>query len=971
MLLDMPVFWCRAMRGMSRLCACACFALLFTGCAAPSPISKIQPFVGTGSQAQYRHVSLSNGLEVLLVSRSDTDRAAASLSVSVGSADDPKGREGMAHFLEHMLFLGTDQFPDVGEYQKFLSAHGGTFNAYTALEETNYFFSVLGEHFEPALARFSRFFVAPLIDAGYTQREREAVDAEFYAGKTHDSRRLFDVLKAHMNPDHPLSKFHVGNLHTLDGPDLHSAVRTFYQLHYGAANMKLCLVGNQSLETLHVLAKRYFQDVDSFGGSRPDIPQPLFTQEQLATSVHFSPKRDQRSLLLVFDVPNTKTDYLTKPLQYVAHLLGHEGQGSLFSLLKQRGWAEALLAGHGLDYRGGATFDTNILLTPKGMRHVDDIVALVFDTLELIRSEGVNAWRYEEIARMGRLNFRYRELGDSLSYAVAMSARMWDYPVRDILRGPYFYDNFDAALIQDRLSYLRPDNMIMVLGEPGSQHKSKTTWYEVPYSSEKVSANTLKRWSQAGLNPELSLPTVNHFIPENTKVYPQLRQPKARMVPSLVEETSRLQVWHLQNQRFALPYADTIMRMDFVDYRNTTKHKALAKLWVALLQDMLNEEIYTAYLAGIRVSVQATLLGIELRITGYHDKQEKILERIVNRILHFEPDPERVHAIRTELMRNLRNTTQDTPYQVLHARLGQLLVDGGVTEIALAKALEKVGVEDLRLYARALPDKLHIQAFVQGNVLPEDARRLRTQLRRIVAHKPVATLDRAIVLLPSDVVNIWGERLPHTDTGFVFALQAEDDTVRTRAMVELSQRIMRADFFRELRTERQLGYVVYMSQFNMLDLTGLSWTVQSPDSTAKSLEKEIRDFMRRSVNYAERLSTSEFDRHLASFVESLQEEPKTLAAATDLWWGDIIRARYGFDYREKLIATVNAITRDQWADFYTAWLNSTQKRELLLYATAEKHALNDTSAHGYRREHNDIEGFRNQSGANVLIRQAW
>ena len=84
----------------------------------------------------------------------------------VGSYSDPEDIPGLAHFLEHMLFMGTEKYPDENEYSKFLSEHGGGSNAYTSDELTNYYFAVSSDNFEGALDRFSRFFVCPLIKLG-------------------------------------------------------------------------------------------------------------------------------------------------------------------------------------------------------------------------------------------------------------------------------------------------------------------------------------------------------------------------------------------------------------------------------------------------------------------------------------------------------------------------------------------------------------------------------------------------------------------------------------------------------------------------------------------------------------------------------------------------------------------------------------------------------------------------------------
>ena len=83
-------------------------------------------------QRLYRYLTLENQMQVLLVSDPGADKAAVSLDVNVGSRQDPSDYQGLAHFLEHMLFLGTDKYPEADDYQNFISSHSGNHNAYTA-----------------------------------------------------------------------------------------------------------------------------------------------------------------------------------------------------------------------------------------------------------------------------------------------------------------------------------------------------------------------------------------------------------------------------------------------------------------------------------------------------------------------------------------------------------------------------------------------------------------------------------------------------------------------------------------------------------------------------------------------------------------------------------------------------------------------------------------------------------------------
>ncbi len=163
---------------------------------------------------QYRYLTLSNGLRVLLIHSDTAQQSAAALAVNVGHFDDPVDRQGLAHYLEHMLFLGTEKYPKVGEFQSYISQHGGTNNAWTGTEHTCFFFDVTPSAFENALDRFSQFFTAPLFNEEALDKERQAVDSEYKLKLNDDSRRLYQVNKEVINPEHPFSKFSVGNLNT-------------------------------------------------------------------------------------------------------------------------------------------------------------------------------------------------------------------------------------------------------------------------------------------------------------------------------------------------------------------------------------------------------------------------------------------------------------------------------------------------------------------------------------------------------------------------------------------------------------------------------------------------------------------------------------------------------------------------------------------------------------------------------------
>ncbi|NRA84782.1 MAG: insulinase family protein, partial [Gammaproteobacteria bacterium] len=189
---------------------------------------------------------------MLLISSPVSELASAALAINVGHFDDPQHTQGIAHLLEHMLFLGTEKYPDTSEYQAFIRNHGGQNNAWTSSEHTNYFFSIEQKYFDNALSRFSDFFVSPILDNQSVSNEILTVESEFRLKIKEDNRRVLAVIKESINPDHPFSKFSVGNNQTLknENGELAQQLKEFYHQRYCAGKMKAVLCANATIAEL-------------------------------------------------------------------------------------------------------------------------------------------------------------------------------------------------------------------------------------------------------------------------------------------------------------------------------------------------------------------------------------------------------------------------------------------------------------------------------------------------------------------------------------------------------------------------------------------------------------------------------------------------------------------------------------------------------------------------------------------------
>ena len=399
-------------------------SLLFSGCqqtatvtqsgeAAPeagSTTAYVTPRKSPNDRRDYRYLTLNNQLRVLLVSDPETDKSAAALSVYRGSFHEPDSRPGLAHFLEHMLFIGTGKYPEVDSFQQYITANGGSSNAYTALDHTNYFFDIKNSGLSEGLDRFGHFFIDPLLSEEYVEREKNAVHSEYQMQIKDDGWRGYMVSKQALNPEHPGHRFTIGSLDTLDG-DVKADLDRWFDDNYSADQMGLVVLGQGSLDELQALVEPLFNQVPNanIGPSHPAVPP--FTSAQLPAQLSSKALKNSNRLSISFPIPNTLAAYRNKPEQYVSNLLGHEGRGSLHSDLTQRGWIERLGAGSQDFDNSTSLFSVELMLTEQGKDHVPEIMGLVFAQLDTLRSVEPEAWRYAEQAKIAELAFQFQDKG--------------------------------------------------------------------------------------------------------------------------------------------------------------------------------------------------------------------------------------------------------------------------------------------------------------------------------------------------------------------------------------------------------------------------------------------------------------------------------------------------------------------------------------------------------------------------------
>ncbi len=889
-------------------------ALLLASCVTTAPLGE-QPVKSPNDDYQYRLLTLDNQMEVLLISDPNTPKAAASLDVLVGSGDNPPGREGLAHFLEHMLFLGTDKYPDAAEYERFITEHGGTHNAYTSFENTNYFFDINAPDLPIALDRFAQFFIAPRFEAQYVEREKNAVEAEYQMGLKSDERRGLDVLQEIINPQHPYNQFSVGSLDTLaDRPD--SAVRDeliqFYNKHYSANVMRLVVLGSESLDELETLTRPLFSQVPNRDYERQTITAPLIAPDSLPILVQLQPLATQQQLDVSFAIPDYRDQYRINPSVYLGNLVGHEGEGSLLSQLKAEGLAQGLSAGDGLTWQGGALFSVVIALTEKGAADPDRVLQLLFAYMDMLRKEGPQDWLYGEQSRLADLSFRFREQGSPMGYVSGLASGMQYYAPEDILRGPYMMDHYDETVLAELLQLIRPDNALVTFSDKAVKGEQVSKYYKVPYSQQPLDLQRVASPVDDAGVAALHLPAANEFIADDVSL---VTLPESlATVPQVMLETDRQKIWFMPDAEFRIPRGVNYINFRSPEAAQSVQQTALGALYAALITDQVNEFAYPAHLAGLSFDVYKHSEGISLRVGGYNDKQALLLQHLLQRMVEPTFTPDRFDDVRADMIRSLQNTVAKRPSSQVIDDLNEALVYGEWGEQALIAALQKTDLSDLNAYISRFWSSATAEVLIYGNYTVDKVQQLSTTLASVVSNAPAPTLPaREVLQLAAGESAQYKVDVPHDDSVVAWYLQGAGDSWQDKAATALTVQIMSSGFFQELRTEQQLGYVVGAVNYPKMEVPGLVLLVQSPVADANAVANAMQKFMQQVESG---LDEAQFERHKVSLISDILRPDENLNERAEYYWQAIARKEFDFDGRQALADAVEALTLPAWKAYY-------------------------------------------------------
>ncbi|KAI6696779.1 hypothetical protein NL676_016898 [Syzygium grande] len=751
------------------------------------------------------------------------------------------------------------------------------------------------------------------------------------------------------NESHPYHKFGTGNLDTLEirprakGLDIRNELIQFYKENYSANLMHLVVYSKENLDEIHCLVEDKFREILNTDKSSSRIPGQPCSSEHLQILVKTVPIKEGHKLRVIWPVTPEIQHYKEGPCRYLGHLIGHQGEGSLFYVLKTLGWATSLSAGECQwdSCWEFAFFTVEIDLTDAGHEHVQDIIGLLFKYISLLQQTGVCKWIFDELSALCETKFHYQDKIPPIHYVVGVASNMEIYPPQDWIVGSSLPCKFNPDTIQMVLDELSPDN-VRIFWESKSFEGSTDMvepWYGTAYSLNRTTASTIKEWMSSSPDENLHLPVPNVFIPTDLS----LKVSKEKInLPVLLRKSSYSTLWFKPDTVFSTPKAYIKIDFSCPNASNSSEAVVLANLFTRLLTDYLNEFAYYAKVAGLRYKVHHTNTGFQVTVVGYSHKLRILLEKVIEKIATFEVRPERFAVIKEVVSKDYQNLKFQQPYQQAMYYCLLILQDNTWPWTEQLEVLPSIKGEDLTNFVPLMLSRTLLEFYIAGNIERGEAESIVQHIENILFHSqqpicrplyPSQHLTNRVVKLGTGLSHFYcteGLNPSDENSALVHYIQGHRDDIVMNVKLQLFALIAKEPAFHQLRSVEQLGYITMLKQRNDYGIRGLQFIIQSTVKGPGDIDLRVEEFLKMFESKLSQMTNEDFKSNVNALIDMKMEKHKNLREECAFYWKEISDGTQKFDRRETEVAALRQLTQQELLDFFNEYVKVSAARKKTL-----------------------------------------
>ncbi|MBN3859959.1 hypothetical protein GKC56_05500 [Neisseriaceae bacterium PsAf] len=807
-------------------------------------------------------LKLENGAKVLIIEDPEATQSMVSIHVAAGGYEDPDSQMGLAHFLEHAIFMGSQKYPIPTDIFNFVSNHSGIINAITSNTGTTFFFRVEINSLEEGLDRLTDAIAHPKLEDKSSLAELKNIESEFQSNRHNFYRQYNDAMAESIyNPKHPISRQPTGgNLDSLkDKPDsqLMSELRNFHNKYYSGNIVNAVVYSKIPKNQLVKLASQYLNQIPNKKAQLPEIKEKRIIEKQKI--LHLQSEDKGRMIVLNFQIPKLKNNFAA--LSYIDYLLQNMQSGTAYDVLFKNNLITGLSSSYEVTYlEPEDELNIYISLTDKGIKQQDLIVNTVFNYLELIKNKGIQKDYFEQLKQTLANNFNHLKIDYSLDAIMLLSSLMQELPANHLYNYYLIPDKMKPQEISDTLGYITLKNANITYASQKEKYNQISKYYKTKYQ---VSPFSVDRFSNENIknnfNAQLALPPLNNYIADDFSI----NNPENihRTQPKLLNNPYGLLIYAMPSGYFK-DNPNVYLNIEITNPIRFTKDKEYI---IPALADII---FFQQYLGEFSQYDYANIdwyyhfsNGQTIFLHGVPQHMLSLTKDFLTKFKTFSFDnPEALQEAKLQFQRSLIEKRAnmgalDNAFEVFDAFSYDFIDDEKVIP-----AIKQATLNDLNQYHSRLLKDNRTKIFSLGNLNDKQVLEFANTVESIF---PSDHSTYPAKYFPDMKPNkmAYTKKINQENNAVIAAYYLPTKTpLENIIYARFLSYILNESFFYHLRTEKQLGYTVGVSEIALADGKILAFYVESANKTPKELYANIQEFYQEGLALLQNMPDEQFNK---------------------------------------------------------------------------------------------------------------
>ena len=899
----------------------------------------------------YNFIELENNLKILIVIDNDINSqlCGSSMNINIGSINE--NIDGLAHFLEHMLFMGSSKYTDEHLFLSKVSQYGGESNAFTSDVNTMYYFTSSHKYYEELLDIFLYFFIDPLLKKECVNKEVNAVDSESKKNLQDDNWVLSEISKKIFMKDHPINHYTCGDKTTLKG-DIHKDVKEFFTKYYSSDLMHLVLFinNNINLDKLKIYLCENLIKIKNL-----NLKNINRSYGQLINSgkvLKYVPISEKNRLSILFNIKSNSIDPFNpiyNNMRLFEYILENQEKDSLSYKLKNMGVLSRLYISNMSVYQDYQECSLNILFNDltdiKLYNNFDDkfvnsILNLVFNYINNIKDiinkdDKLLQQLYEELNEKELRSYLVSENMNVTDTMLGLSSLIAsNIDVKHIINYATILPSFDIMkqTIFDVFNNIDIKNCSIVIGSHNYKDicDKKDKIFNVCYSISNISDN---KYIIINNKDDTKLPDINEYISSDIVLIKREDDIK----PQQIEKDKYIGFYKF-NYKYLSPTVDILFNIQLPKLLDINNYIGFLLYYKTLYYD-INDFIYKCRSAEYLISFKISYDELYITISGFTNKINDIVDKLIVLIKNYNiKDNNNFKIVKNQIKQTENEFKTSQPIYKLSNLENKKLYKRYFTSYDILSYIDKFNEDMCIDIVSKVMQEGKTRIFISGNIEIDNAKTLIDKLNECFNVFNQISINKNVKLNKIEEkkkvnrININKEDknnvMSYVIKLFTIKIGESKNWIKKIIFVNLLYNIVQPHIFSILRTNEQLGYSVFCKKItiNQSKYSNIyfKFCIQSYIKDNNYLnQRMLRYIFGDLCKYINDLKDKEFDDFKNGLEGTYKNKFNNMSEENIYLMMHIINDKYIFDYKQLLLENISKMNIDEFKYYFNKYFNYT------------------------------------------------